>query len=111
MKHKAIVCHECKKPILNKHDLAVVGNSFVTYHCDCFEKAKRQKIYPFFSGYRINGPFTWVMLIVLNILLWGTYFVLDAPLDEVQILSLFISSWIILFRIISYMLYERYYED
>ncbi len=108
MKHKTIICHECKEPIVSRDDLAVVGNAFITYHRKCFEEVKHKKIYPFYSGYRTNGPFTWVMLIFFNVALWATYFILKAPLDEIQIFSLFISSWIVFFRLISYLSYERY---
>ncbi len=108
MKKKEIICHVCKEPILDKNDLAVVGNAFITYHDHCFEKIKTKNIYTFYSGYKSNGLFPWVMLILLNTALWGTYYLFRPPFDEVLVMSLFISAMILFYRIASYLLYERY---
>ncbi|MCP3851905.1 MAG: hypothetical protein GY694_16970 [Gammaproteobacteria bacterium] len=110
MNKKEIICHECHKPILNKNDLAVVGNLFITYHDECFEKIKHSNIYAFYSGYKSNGIFLWGMLIFLNSAIWTTFYFFDAPINEVIIFSGFISSVIIFFRVMSYMLYERYID-
>jgi len=110
MKNKKIVCHECHKLILNKDDLAVVGNSFITYHEKCFEKIKHKNMYAFYSGYKSNGIFPWIMLIILNSAIWGTFYLFNAPINEVILFSLFISSVIIFFRVMSYVLYERYFD-
>ena len=110
MKKKDIVCHECKKPILHKDDLAVVGNSFISYHDKCFESIKHKNIYAFYSGYKSNGLFPWIMLILLNSAIWATFYFFNAPIDEVIIFSAFISGMIIFFRVMSYILYERYFD-
>ncbi len=109
MNKKKIICHECKELILNKADLAVVGNSFIPYHDKCFEKIKHKNIYAFYSGYKSNGMFPWIMLIILNSAIWGTFYFFDAPFNEVITFSAFISSIIIFFRLMSYVLYERYF--
>ena len=107
---KEIICNECHKPILNKNHLAVVGNSFITYHDKCFEKIKHKNIYAFYSGYKSNGIFPWIMLIILNSAIWSTFYFFDAPINEVITFSGFISAMIIFFRVMSYMLYERYFD-
>jgi len=109
MNNKNILCHECEEPILSKDDLAVVGNAFIPYHNKCFEKIKSKKIYAFYSGYKSNGVFPWVMLVILNSALWGTFYFFDAPINEVILFSTFISSGILFFRIMSYMLHERHF--
>ena len=109
MKPKDILCHECKKPILTKDDLAVVGNSFIPYHNKCFESIKHKNIYAFYSGYKSNGMFPWVLLLILNTAIWGTFYFFDTPINEVIIFSTFISSLILFYRIMSYVLYERYF--
>ena len=48
------------------------------------------------------------MLVILNVLLWGTYFHYGVPFDEVVLFSLFLLGMTLFFRITSYMLYERY---
>lgn len=106
---KEVICSECKKPILEKKDLAVVGKSFVPYHNECFNSIKHSNLYAFYSGYKINGPYTWIMLILFNVILWGAYFILKAPLDEVITFSLFILAMTLFFRGVSYLLYERLY--
>lgn len=108
MNHKNIICHECKQSIDKKDDLAVVGNAFITYHNECFERIKHKNIYAFYSGYKINGLFPWFMLVILNSLLWVTYYFYDTSVDEVITFSILISSVILLARFISYLLYERY---
>jgi hypothetical protein len=110
MKNEKIICHECHKPILNKDDLAVVGNSFITYHDKCFEKIKHKNIYAFYSGYKSNGIFPWIMLIILNSAIWSTFYFFDTPINEVILFSAFISSIIIFFRVMSYVLYERHFD-
>ena len=109
MKNKEIICHECKEPILDKSDLAVVGNSFITYHDKCFEKIKHKNVYAFYSGYKSNGIFPWIMLIILNSAIWGTFYFYDTPINEVITFSAFISSIIIFFRLMSYVLYARHF--
>ena len=109
MKNKEIICHECKEPILFKSDLAVVGNSIITYHDKCFEKIKHKNVYAFYSGYKSNGIFPWVMLIILNGAIWGTFYFYDAPINEVITFSAFITSMVIFFRFMSYVLYERHF--
>ncbi len=111
MKHKKIICHECKEPILKKDDLAVVGNSFITYHNECFEKIKHKNVYAFYSGYKTNGIFPWIMLIILNSGIWGTFYFFNAPIDEVITFSAFISSGIIFLRLMSYLLYDRHFNN
>ena len=108
MKAKEILCHECKKPILNKDDLAVVGNAFITYHNRCFESIKHKKVYAFYSGYKSNGMFPWVMLLILNNALWSTFYFFNPPINEAFIFSILISSGILFYRITSYVLYERH---
>ncbi len=109
MKAKNIICHHCHKHIKTKEELSVVGNAFHTYHNRCFEDLKGHNIYAFYSGYKLNGYFPWIMIIILNILLWGTYILVHSPLNEVLIMSLFISSLLFFYRISAYFLYERYY--
>ena len=109
MNSKKTLCHECKEPILSKDDLAVVGNSFIPYHNKCFQKIKSKKVYTFYSGYKSNGLFPWVMLVILNSALWSTFYFFDAPINEVILFSTFISSGILFFRITSYILYERHF--
>ncbi|WP_309497256.1 hypothetical protein [Sulfurovum sp.] len=109
MKNRKVICHECKEPILTKDDLAVVGNSFITYHNACFEKIKHKNIYAFYSGYKTNGIFPWIMLIILNSAIWGTFYFFHAPIDEVITFSAFISSVILFLRLMSYLLYERHF--
>ena len=108
MKRKEILCHECKKPILTKDDLAVVGNSFITYHNKCFESIKQKKVYAFYSGYKSNGMFPWVMLLILNTAIWVTFYFFSPPINEVIVFSAFISAMILFYRIMSYILYERH---
>ncbi len=110
MKKKDIVCHECKKPILYKADLAVVGNSFIPFHDKCFNSIKHKNIYAFYSGYKSNGLFPWVMLILLNSAIWATFYFFNAPIDEVVTFSIFISAMILFLRVMSYILYERYFD-
>ena len=110
MSNKKTICHECKKPILAKEDLAVVGNSFIPYHNACFENIKHKNIYAFYSGYKSNGIFPWIMLIMLNSVIWSTFYFFNASFDEIYTFSLFISTSIILFRIISYLLHERHFR-
>jgi len=109
MKRKQFFCTECKKPITKKNDLAVVGNSFLTYHNDCFNAIKHQNIYAFYSGYKSNGWFPWVMLVLFNIILWCAYYFLNAPFEEVFFFSMFILAMTLFFRGMSYILYERFY--
>jgi len=109
MKRKKILCQECKGSILNKDDLAVVGNSFIPYHNKCFEKIKYKKIYAFYSGYASNRLFPWVMLLILNSAIWGTFYFFDTPIYEVVLFSAFISSVILFYRVMSYVLYERHF--
>ncbi len=108
MKNKIIICHECKEPILSKHDLAVVGNSFITYHDKCFDKIKHKNVYAFYSGYKTNGIFPWIMLFILNSAIWGTFYFFNPPIIEVIQFSVFISVMIMFFRLLSYILYERH---
>ena len=103
-------CRACEKPIDSKSDLAVVGRSFYTYHNRCFENIKHKDIYAFYSGYKINGWFPWVFLIVLNLMLWVTYYLFNAPFQEVLIFSIFLFSMTLVFRGISYFFYERHYN-
>lgn len=110
METKIFHCNVCKKPIESKDELAVVGKSFYTYHNQCFDAMKHKELYAFYSGYKINGYFPWIMLMILNIMLWGTYFIFNAPFDEVFTLSMFILVMILIFRGISYFFYERYYR-
>ena len=110
MKSKTILCYHCKNLIKTKDELAVVGNSFVTYHNDCFDSIKHSSVYAFNAGYKINGYFPWVMLVILNFALWSTYYFYHSPLEEVIIMSLFISSVSIFYRLMAYLLYERYYD-
>ena len=105
---KEIICHECKERILNKNDLAVVGNAFITYHNECFEKIKHKNVYAFYSGYKSNGMFPWIMLIILNSAIWSTFYFFNAPINEVAVMSALISSGIIFFRVMSYVLFERH---
>jgi len=111
VENKEITCHECKKLINNKDDLAVVGNSFITYHNKCFEKIKHKNVYAFYSGYKTNGIFPWVMLFILNGAIWGTFYFFNAPIREVIEFSVFISSMIIFLRLMSYILYERHFSN
>lgn len=108
MKNKEILCHECKKPILNRDDLAVVGNSFIPYHNKCFESIKHKKVYAFYSGYKSNGMFPWVMLLILNTAIWVIFYLFSPPINEVIVFSAFISAMILFYRIMSYILYERH---
>lgn len=110
MEKQKFTCKECKKPINNLDDLAVVGKSFYTYHNKCFEEIKHKDIYAFYSGYKTNGWFPWIMLIILNIMLWGTYYLFNAPFKEVLTFSIFIFVMTLLFRSISYIFYERQYS-
>ena len=110
MKNKKIICNECHKFILNKDDLAVVGNSFITYHDKCFEKIKHKNVYAFYSGYKSNGMFPWVMLIILNGGIWSTFYFFNTPIKEAAVLSAFISSGIIFYRLMAYVLYERHFD-
>ena len=107
---KTIICNECHKEITNKDDLAVVGNSFITYHDKCFEDIKHKKVYAFYSGYKSNGLFPWIMLIILNTAIWGTHYLYNSPIDEAIIFSLFISAGLIFYRLTSYILYERHFK-
>jgi len=109
MERKQFFCKECKQPITKKNDLAVVGNSFLTYHNDCFNAIKHKNAYAFYSGYKSNGWFPWVMLILFNVILWGTYYFLHAPFEEVFFFSMFILAMTLFFRGMSYVLYERFY--
>lgn len=109
MERKKFFCRECKKLITNKKDLAVVGNSFITYHNKCFESIKHKDVYAFYSGYKSNGWFPWVMLGIFNVILWGTYYFFNAPLEEVFLFSMFILLMTLFFRGMSYILYERFY--
>ncbi len=112
MGNKKIICHECKELILNKDDLAVVGNSFVTYHNKCFKKIKYKNIYAFYSGYKTNGIFPWILLIILNAGIWSTYYFLNAQIDidEIITFSVFLFAMIIFLRLMSYLLYERHFD-
>ena len=110
MKRKRFFCKECKQPINMKSDLAVVGNSFLTYHNECFERIKHKNVYAFYSGYKTNGWFPWIMLVILNFMLWGTYYFFNAPFEEVFIFSMFILAMTLFFRGLSYILYERFYD-
>ena len=110
MKNKEIICQECNKPILYKADLAVVGNSFIPYHNKCFESIKHKNVYAFYSGYKTNGIFPWIMFVVLNGVIWSTHFVFDTPLDEVMTFSAFLTAMILFFRLMSYVLYERHFD-
>jgi hypothetical protein len=109
MERKKFFCRECKKPITKKSDLAVVGNSFITYHNECFDSLKHKNTYAFYSGYKSNGWFPWVMLILLNVVLWSTYYLFNAPFEEVLFFSTFILAMTLFFRGMSYILYERFY--
>lgn len=109
MEKKQFLCRECKKPITNKSDLAVVGNSFLTFHNECFEHIKHQNAYAFYSGYKINGWAPCLILGLMNILLWGTYYLFNAPFKEVFTFSMFILAMTLFFRGMSYVLYERFY--
>ncbi len=108
-KPKIILCHHCKQPIQTKEELAVVGNGFLTYHNKCFDSIKHSNTYAFYSGYKSNGYFPWLMIIVLNILLWGTYTLYHPPFYEVLTMSLFISTMVLFYRLTAYLLYERHY--
>ena len=109
MERKKFFCRECKKPITSKSDLAVVGNSFITYHNECFDAIKHKDAYAFYSGYKSNGWFPWVMLVLFNVILWSAYYFLNAPFDEVFFFSMFILTMTLFFRGMSYVLYERFY--
>ena len=108
MNEKVIICSKCKKQILSRDELAVVGKSFLPYHENCFNKIKHNNWYAFYSGYKTNGPYPWIMMVILNFLLWATYYLYDAPLDEVIVFSIFIVGMTLFFRTVSYLLYERY---
>jgi len=108
--NKKFNCKACNKPIERKEDLAVVGRSFHTYHNECFDAIKHKDAYAFYSGYKTNGWFPWIMLIILNLMIWGTYYFFDAPFDEVIVFSLLLVAMTLLFRTISYLFYERFYE-
>ena len=109
MEKKKFYCKACKKPIDIKDDLAVVGKSFYTFHNRCFNEIKHRDLYAFYSGYKTNGWFPWIMLLILNCMLWGTYYFFHAPFEEVFTFSMFICAMTLLFRGISYIFYERYY--
>ena len=99
-----IICTECKKEIHSRKELAVVGRSFKPYHKECFKNAKG--IYTFYSGYPINGNFTWILIALINIALWSTYLVFHAEFIETLYMSLFATVLFLGFRLISYFFYE-----
>ena len=110
---KKIMCHKCHKEIMSRADLSVIGNSFNTYHNRCFQEinsGKKKNISAYYSGYRSNGMFTWIMLFILNIAIWSTYILFDSSLREAIIFSVFISAGILFFRVVSYFLYERHFD-
>ena len=109
MEKKQFFCNECKKPITKKSDLDVVGNSFLTYHNDCFNTIKHKNAYAFYFGYKSNGLFPWVMLVIFNVILWSVYYFFNAPFEEVFVFSMFILTMALFFRGMSYILYERFY--
>lgn len=108
MKEKKIICSECKEQIHSRDELAVVGNVFLPYHDECFNSIKHRNIYAFYSAYKTNGPFPWVMMVILNLILWAAYIFLNAPYDEVVLFNTLIVAMTLFFRITSYLLYERY---
>ena len=110
MSKKPIYCHHCKEPILSKEELAVVGNSFIPYHNSCFESIKHKNIYAFYSGYKTNGIFPWILMILLNSAIWAAFFWLHPPLDEVIVMSAALTGFMLIFRLLSYILYERHYN-
>lgn len=110
MEKKKFYCKEYKKPIYAKNDLSVVGKSFYTYHNKCFENIKHKDIHAFYSGYKTYGWFPWIMLIILNLMLWGTYYFFNTPFEEVFTFSMFILFMTLIFRGITYIFYERYYS-
>ena len=99
-----VLCAVCKKRIVSRKELAVVGRSFIPHHKECFKN--RSDIYAFYSGYRINGSATWWLLIVINIALWATYLLFDAPFKETSYMSIFSVVLLLGFRLIAYFSYE-----
>lgn len=108
MRNKKIICHECNEEIMNKRDLSVVGNAFLTYHNECFKKIKHSNIYAFHSGYKLNGFFLLFLFVILNSAIWSMYFFFSTPIKEVLIFSGFISVMLIFYRVGSYLAFERY---
>jgi len=99
-----IVCAVCKKNIVSRKELAVVGKSFIPHHKECFKK--RRDIYAFYSGYPINSSATWWLLIVINMALWATFLLFDAPFKETCYMSIFSIILLLGFRLIAYFSYE-----
>jgi hypothetical protein len=100
-----ILCAVCKKSIASRKDLAVVGRSFVPHHKACFKK--RKDLFSFVSGYPINSSATWWLLILINLALWATYLLFQAPLKETAVLSTFSIVLLLGFRLVAYFGYER----
>ncbi len=100
-----IICAACKKEIVSRKELAVVGSAFIPYHKACFKTQKR--VYTFYSGYPINSATTWVLLAVINAALWGVYLLFNAPFAETLSMSLFCAVVLAGFRLIAYLAYER----
>ncbi|MCJ7766203.1 MAG: hypothetical protein MUP09_09730 [Thiovulaceae bacterium] len=99
-----IICAACKKEIVSRKELAVVGRAFIPYHKVCFKK--RKGIYAFYSGYPINSGATWLLLAVINAALWAVYLLYNAPFKETLYMSLFSILLLLGFRLVSYLVYE-----
>jgi len=99
-----IICAVCKEEIVSRKELAVVGKSFIPHHKECFKK--RKDVYAFYSGYPINSSATWWLLILINMALWATYLLFDAPFKETLYMSIFSIILLLGFRLISYFSYE-----
>ena len=110
MASKQFLCKECKQPITKKSDQAVVGNLFITYHNDCFNAIKHKSAYAFYSGYKSNGWFPFVILVIFNVILWGAYKFLNTPFEEAFIFSIFTLVMTLFFRVMSYIFYERFFS-
>jgi hypothetical protein len=104
---KEILCHECRQPITNRRDLAVVSKSFIPFHKSCYANTKKHRTFKFFYGlYPTNGPFFWIFLIVMNLVLAIVYVTVSPNPKEIAVFAAFGNGLAITFRLISFLLYE-----
>ncbi len=103
---EAIYCHKCSHEIKKREKLAVAGLLFLIapYHEGCFAKELKGPASLFMRNQPVNSIFGTVFAIISFFLLAGVLILTEGYTKLFSIFFVFP----IVFRLLSYLLYERY---
>ncbi|MGM0442080.1 MAG: hypothetical protein ACQEQC_06650 [Elusimicrobiota bacterium] len=104
---KEITCQECEQPIKKRSQLAVVGKNFLTFHRECYKNTSDYSQWKFLFGfYRINGPFTWILIAGFDFVFLLTFLVFNTNSKDLLLIMLFFNFVLLGMRLISYLAFE-----